>query len=734
MADRESTLGVLEQARRALARAALEAVGRSDDAAQDGADDVAALVERLTRQIRQPQPEHGDLALPAFELAKLVGEKNPAKCAEQVRDHLRAKIPAADHVEAHGTSTSPFGRVEAAGPYVNVTLSPAWLAAQVVPAARAPDYGRGASGEGKTVVVDYSSPNIAKPLAFHHIRSTVIGAALARLHAWQGWRVVGINYLGDWGKQFGLLATGFRRHGDPARRGDAKHLVEVYVEANREADVEGLREKLGAPQRLQALVGELYAARAELEAAKANAQADPKAEKAAEKKLKSVEKKLRAERGLAEDARVDDGLVEHIQAVERAAEAAHAALPLAEQRDQEARVFLRHLEAAAAKLSALDPDGPRLHTRTELTALEPAEADAIHEWQAFREASLVEFRRVYARMGIQFGDTHDPSRDGFEGESFYTHVLDATVDEVAKKPGVRVDQGATIVDVPYADGQPPILLKTRDGTTLYITRDLAAAADRHARFGFDAALYVVAHDQTLHFQQLFRTLGAMGHAWAASAAHVPFGRVHGMSTRRGKVVFLDEVLDEAVEKAREICAASDRIDQSKLDALAEAIGVGAIVFGDLKNLRTSDYTFKLDDVVNFEGLTGPYVQYTHARLASILRRGAESGAGAAPSEHAAWARLELDEERQVLVALARFPEVVAEACAQREPSLLTRGVLDLAQVTAHYLTAGNKDRAKRILLDDDAELRGARLALVDAVRQALKNGLAILGLQAPDAM
>jgi arginyl-tRNA synthetase len=220
----------------------------------------------------------------------------------------------------------------------------------------------------------------------------------------------------------------------------------------------------------------------------------------------------------------------------------------------------------------------------------------------------------------------------------------------------------------------------------------------------------------------------MGLPWADRIRHIAFGRVHGMATRRGNVVFLDEVLDEAVSKAREICEASDKIDRAHLEETIEAIGVGAVVFGDLKNLRTSDYSFRLEDAVNFDGHTGPYVQFTHARASSILRK----SEGVPPT--ADLSRLVLEEERAVMLELARYPEAVERAVEEFEPSVVTRNLLDLSQAVSTYLSAGNKDRSKRVLVEDDANLRAARLHLIDAIRNTLARGLAILGVAAPEAM
>lgn len=631
-------------------------------------------IEALERQIRIPEPGRGDLALPCFTFAKQ-RKQNPPDVARQVADALRAR--------------GDWAKVEAVGPYVNVTFKTDLLAGAVVTAARAPDWGTSQAGHGKTVVIDFSSPNIAKPLAYHHVRSTVIGAAIGRLHAAMGWRVVGINYLGDWGKQFGLLATGFLRYGDPAKRSDPKHLVEVYVRANREADVAARKEAVARPETARALGEQLESLRAEQESAP-----DAAVKKKLEKSTRTLERRLREMRALEDGEDPLAGIDRWIEALEDKKTEAIRELPLAEERDREARLFFKRLEDK-------DPE-------------------ALREWKEFRETSIAEFQRVYRRMGIEF--------TSIEGESWYTDVLDGVVERVRKSPGTRISDGAEVVDLPQVNEEPPVLLKTRDGTTLYITRDIAAAIDRKDRFSFDRSLYVVAADQSLHFSQLFRTLEAMGLSWAKSCQHVPFGRVHGMSTRRGSVIFLDEVLDEAVEKAREICEQSDRVDRSALDATVEAIGVGAIVFGDLKNLRTSDYTFRYEDVLNFEGHTAPYVQFSHARACSILKKG-----GGAP-ETADLSRLVLEEERAVLNALAGYPDAIELATESFEPSTLTRTLLDLAQTTASYLTAGNRDRSKRVLLEDEPELRAARLLLIDAVRRTLAHGLALLGVRAPEAM
>jgi arginyl-tRNA synthetase len=546
--------------------------------------------EDVARQIKIAEPEHGDLAFAAFPLAK-VQKKAPPAIAAGLASSL--KVPGLEFA--------------ATGPYLNARFG-ASFAGEVIAevCAAGSRYGSGDDGAGKAVVIDFSSPNIAKPIAFHHIRSTVIGHALANLYRARGWKVQGINYLGDWGKQFGLVAVGFEEYGDSARKNDMGHLVEVYVKAN-----------------------------------------------------------ARAEQDAAFDAR--------------------------------ARDFFRRMEQK-----------------------DPA---ALALWQELRETSLRDFRRIYERLGIQF--------DSYEGESRYQDKMDAVIDEIARTVGTKQSEGALIVDIAYAEGEPPVLLRKNDGSTLYATRDFAAAIDRYERFHFTRSLYVVATDQSLHFRQLFRVLEKMGRAWAKDCIHVNFGRVQGMSTRRGNLVLLADVLDEArnraLDKVRENQQAG-RIQTSDPERLAEQVGLGAVVFADLKNRRVSDYTFDWEEVLNFEGHTGPYLQYAHARACNILRKG-----GGAPERYDA-ALLTLPEEQALVRLLARLPVTVAEAVQENEPSFVARLLLDVAAAFSRWYTLGNQEREKRVLVDDQPALRAARTALTDATRATLCSGLDLLGISAPDTM
>lgn len=558
--------------------------------AQALASALGMPASEVEAQVKPAEPAHGDLSFATFPVAK-VQKKAPPAVAAGLAQSLSV----------------PGLEIKAVGPYVNARFAPLPFTSEVIDAARSAGlaYGGDAdAGRGKTVVIDYSSPNIAKPIGFHHIRTTFLGHCLANIYRALGWRVEGINYLGDWGKQFGLVAVGFQEYGDPARIDDMAHLVEVYVKANKRAEAEPAF-------------------------------------------------------------------------------------------DEKAREFFRRMEAG--------------------------DAEALKLWNQFRETSIKGFRRIYERMGIEF--------EHIEGESRYQGKMDAVIDQIAKKPGVKESQGALVVDLPYAENEPPILLKKNDGSTLYATRDLAAAQDRYERFHFEKSLYVVAQDQALHFRQVFRTLKEMGLPWADRAIHVPFGRIHGMSTRKGQVVQLDEVLDEAHERAAAIVRKN--MEEGKLqtddpEALAEQIGLGSVVFGDLKHKRASDYTFAWDEVVSLEGHTGAYLQYAHARTVNVLRK-----AGGAPASYDA-GLLTLPEEQALVRELMRLPEVVRDAAEQYEPSLIARLLLDVAASFSRYYTLGNQERDKRIALEGNETLRAARLALTDATRVTLAAGLTLLGIPTPD--
>lgn len=578
---------------------------------------VALLSDRLglpaadlNRLLAPPKAGSADLALGCFQPAKAKGVAPPALAAD-----LAAAVNASGLAEA-----------QAAGPFLNLTFTPAGVAKALLPALAAdPAVAlRSKAGAGRTACIDFSSPNIAKHLAFHHIRSTMIGNSLARLYGAAGWQVVRINFIGDWGTAFGRLISGWKREG----------LTLAQLE--------------GAADRVTFL-NELY---------------------------------------------------------------------------------VRSSQAAKGD-AALEEDARRWSK-----ALEDGDAEARHLWQIFKDASLAEFKRVYALLGVDF--------DSWKGEAHYEDKMGPVLAELEGKGLTSIDEGATVVDL-KAHGlkqfKKPMLLKRADGGTLYATRDLAAADDRFREFAFDRALYVVDLGQSLHFNEWFAAAKLLQRPYADRLRHIGFGVLlvwndepaEGLQpgwakgrTRGGKVMLLREVLEEGIDRARAIVAEKNpEIIGEEREAIARAVGVGAVVFNDLKNARTNDVKFKFEEALRFDGETGPYIQFSHARLCSIERR--FTGGQGDP------AVLTRDDEKAVLFAIARLQGQLERAVDTDEPSVLAQALLGLAATVSTWLTAGNRDPSAKVLCDDPA-LSAARLLLVRAARGAIGEGLRLLGLIAPERM
>lgn len=544
-----------------------------------------------------PSIEMGHLALPCFELAKKSGQPS----------HELAKSLAASLTEEGELSAV------AAGPYVNFRFDLGKLYAVTLAriAKEKARYGADDAGRGKRVVLEYCSPNIAKRLAFQHIRSTLIGNVLANVYRFVGFHVERINFVGDWGAQFARLLAAFELWGERSLL-DSKdsavamdHLFQLYVRFHKEADH-----------------------RPEL------------------------------------------------------------------------------LEKASACLQRLERN-------------EPA---SLELWTKIRTVSIGVMERTLARMSVQF--------DHVEGESHYVPQIEATLDEVKRKAGAVLSEGAYIVELP--DVKTPALIQKSDGTTLYLTRDLAAAVDRFERFEFDRMLYVVSNQQKLHFQQLFGVLAKMGHEWASRCRHLAFGTVRfgsgKMSTREGNVIFLDDILDEAKKLALKECTEKNPQLADK-EEVAEKVGIGAIIFGELSAHKQRDIEFNWKHILAFDGETGPYVQYSLVRCYSLLDKAAEKGLlGAAPAGFEVdGSRLTQDEEA-VLLSLSRFNSVLRQAVDDDEPFHLTRYLIELAKAFNRFYYR------LPVLQATDEEQRRARLHLVDAVRQVLENGFGLLGIQCPREM
>ncbi len=535
-----------------------------------------------------PDPSMGDYAFPCYKLAKQM-RKAPPQIAVQLAESLPVQ--------------SPLDRAQAVGPYINFFVDRSFRTKTVLEDVLSSEkpYGSSDMGNGKRIIVEFSSTNIAKPFHMGHIRSTVIGNALRNIYDTLGFETIAINHLGDYGTQFGMMIAAFKKWGDEEaiRKNPIEEMLSLYVRYNAEAEKD-------------------------------------------------------------------------------------------ESYKEEARFWFKQLENK-------DPD-------------------AVALWNTFKDLSLVEFNRVYDMLGITF--------DSYNGESFYSDKMGAVIEELEAKNLLVESDGARIVDLSDLD-LPPALIQKSDGSTLYITRDLAAAIYRDQEYHFDKNLYIVGAPQTLHFQQLFAVLEKMGKTWAKDCYHIPFGYISledgNLSTRQGKVVFLEDVLKKAVEKTAEIIQ-SRNPDLPNKEQVSKQVGIGAVIFQELFNNRIKDYTFTWDRTLNFEGETGPYVQYTHARASSILEKADEDAT--APNTRAI---TDNDEAYLLVGALAAYPGAIVEAMDKNEPYLLTRQILEIAkQFNKFYNTTP--------ILKAEPETRNALLQLVRATQRVLSDGLSILGIEAPQKM
>lgn len=551
--------------------------------------------EEIQSMIEVPQDvKMGDYAFPCFKLAKTL-RKAPPLIAKNIAQAIGGN--------------AMFEKVEQVNAYVNMFISREEFVGDVVSAVlqEGEDYGKTNVGEGRPVIVEYSSPNIAKPFHIGHIRSTVIGNSINKIYAALGYNVIRINHLGDYGTQFGKMICAYRHWG-------------------RKEDV--------VNEPIKTLLGYYTKFHEEVEN--------------------------------------------------------HPEL------DDEAREIFTKLE----------------HGEKEETEL----------WQWFRDESLKEFSRVYKMLGIEF--------DSYNGESFYSDKMPRFVKELEEKGLLEESQGAHVVNLEDY-GLGVALITKSDGSTLYITRDIAAAVYRKETYDFYKNIYVVASQQNLHFQQWIQILELMGYQWARDCVHVPFGLVSledgTMSTRHGRVVFLEDVLNRAVDQTREIIkekgVATDNIDET-----AKQVGIGAVIFNELSNNRIKDYVFSWDKVLDFNGETGPYVQYTYARCASVLRNAGDKAAAKAADPAALKASYLTSESAfQLARLLYKLPDVIKEAGDRYEPSIVTRHIVDIAQGFNRFY------HDEHILVDNEEE-RTAKLALVLSAKTAIKNGLALLGMEAPERM
>lgn len=530
----------------------------------------------------------GDFSLPCFRFAKAL-RKSPVQIANELKDSF-AGLPLVSEVQA-------------VNGYLNFFVDNKVMSATVLDEARDDNFGKSDMGNGKTICIDYSSINIAKPFHIGHLGTTAIGGSLYKLFKNLGYNVVGINHLGDWGTQFGKLIVAYDLWGDKEKieKGGVEALQEIYVKFHQEE-------------------------------------------------------------------------VEHPELTEQA--------------------------------------------RAWFAKIEQGDQRALEMFYWFKDITLKEVDKIYKRLNVTF--------DSYNGESFYNDKMQPVLDELEAKGLIKESDGAKIVDLDEY-GMAPCLLVKADGATLYATRDLAAAFYRKNTYDFYKSLYVVAYQQNLHFKQFFKVLDLMGYEWAQDCVHVAYGMVSlaegSMSTRKGNVVWLSKVLDAAVAKAKSIIEEKNP-DLADKDEVAEKIGVGAVMFSALQNGRIKDITFSLDKVLNFEGETCPYLQYTYARTNSVLAKAGNAiNAKATPD----YASLDNAESKELIKLINRYPNIIKDAAEKYEPSILSKYLIDLAQ-------AYNKFYFEHRILNEETSRQLPRLFATDATNKIIKNGLSLLGIDVPQHM
>ena len=571
-----------------IAEAILDSIKSMSADVELSASDVSNWLEY------PPDVNMGDLAFPCFRLSKAL-RRSPVQIASALAETLSACECVASAENVNG--------------YLNMKLDSAYLTSYVLGEVltKGEKYGAPNFGEGKTVVLDYSSPNVAKPFHIGHLGTTVIGHSLKKLHEFAGYKCVGINYLGDWGTQFGKLIVAYRKWGDrkAIEEGGVDKLVELYVKVN------------------NAISGN-------------------------------------EEEGIAPDPALAD------------------------------------------------------EARAEFHKLELGDEENIALWKWFIEISLEEYEKTYKQLGITF--------DSYKGESFYTDKMPAQVQKLRDMGLMQISDGASIVDLEEY-GMPPCLILKRDGSTLYPTRDIAAAVYRKNEYNFDKAIYVTAAQQSLHFAQWFKVVELMGYDWYDQLVHVPYGMVSlngaKLATRTGNVVLLRDLFQAAIDKVRQIMEEKNPNLANK-DEAAEAVGVGAVIFYYLSNNRIKDINFNMEDALSYEGNTGPYVQYTYARTCSIVRRAAEAGVMADGADFAAATEVQ---ETELLKTLSRFGECVVGAIRDYEPSEVTRYILDVATAFNRFYHDCS------ILSAENEEQKKLRLALTAATKTVLGNAFELICLR-----
>ena len=532
--------------------------------------------------------EMGDYSYPCFKLAKL-----KKKAPNIIAQELAIGLGEIDFVDS----------IEVVVGYVNFRLNKAYMAEAILKKVleAGADYGRSDMGKGKTIVMDYSSPNIAKPLHIGHIRTTMIGNALYKTQKFLGYNVVGINYLGDWGTQFGKMIVAIRNWGDKKtiETGGLKELVNLYIKFHDEAD---------------------------------------------------------------ENPSLND------------------------------------------------------EARSWMLKMQNGDEEAMTLWQEICDISRKELDKIYKRLNITF--------DSYRGESYYNDKMAPVVEELRAKGLMVESDGAQVVNLEEYD-MPPCLILRKDGGTLYPTRDIAAAMDRMEMYNLHKSLYITGLEQKLHFAQWFKVVELMGYEWAKDLVHIPYGMISldsgKLSTRKGNVIYLEDLLDEAVSRTLNLIEERNPTLENK-EEVAEQVGIGAVIFNDLYNNRIKDVAFSWEKMLSADGETGPYVQYACVRAYSVLQR-----AEFVPDKNIDYALLSDEASINIIKLLYSYPDKLIESAEKYEPYIIARHLIAIAQAFNYFYR-------ENPILTSEGELKKARLHLTYAVREVLKAGLGLIGIQTPDKM
>lgn len=546
-------------------------------------DDILSLLET------PPKPELGDYAFPCFRLAKTM-HKAPNLIAEDLKSAIMGHLDFIEDIQVQGA-------------YCNFYIKKDVFVTAMLTAASKENFGGSDIGAGKSICIDYSSPNVAKNFHVGHLRTTIIGNSLAKIYSKLGYTVHRINHLGDWGTQFGKLIVAYKKWGskEAVEEKGIAELMELYVKFH-------------------------------------------------------------------EEAATDETLIEQ--------------------------------------------------ARAWFVKMEQGDEEALSIWQWFKDISLIEYHRIYDLLGVEF--------DSYNGESFYRDKTQAVVNRLEQAHLLKESDGAYIVDLSEYD-MAPCIIKKADGGSIYATRDLAAIFYRKGTYNFVKCLYVTGQEQKLHFAQVFKVIELLGNDWASEQLiHIPYGLVSlagaKLSTRSGNIIYAEDILLEAISKVKEVIAEKNPNLENK-DEVAKMVGVGAIIFNDLFNQRIKDVSFQWDKILNFDGETGPYVQYTYARCSSLLRAVPDFDETASID---AAILTDLD-SMELLKAINKFPKVVADAAEKYEPFMISRFAVDVAQAFNRFYTNN------RINVPEEA-VRNARLKLVAVTRKTLRDALALLGINCPEQM